>query len=329
MSGQSLPSSSASGRLALFDPQVNGFAGVDFQQENIGIEQMRDVARALARHQTGAIYLTLITDEIDALCRKLRAFEKFRAEDPQIAAMIPGYHLEGPYLSPKPGFHGAHPAEKMKAPDEEEFARLQEAAGGNIRLLTLAPEWEGSGAFIEKTVAEGVIISIGHSDASEADIDRAAAAGASLCTHLGNGTPGEMHRFENVVHRLLSRDDLPACFIPDGIHIPPFALKNLVRAKPRGKVLYTTDCMAAAGAPVGRYTLGGLEIEVGADRVVREPGKTNFAGSALAPDEAAANFARFTDYSEEESWEIGSSAAGKFFGVSLPTLGDLSQQYNL
>jgi len=206
---------------------------------------------------------------------------------------------------------------------------LQEAAGGNIRLLTLAPEWKGSAEFIASVVSDGVIISIGHSDASEDEIDRAAAAGASMCTHLGNGTPGQMHRFDNVVQRLLARDDLTACFIPDGLHIPPFALKNLVRAKPRDKVLYTTDCMAAAGAPSGRYTLGSLEIEVGDDRVVRQPGQTNFAGSALAPEEAAANFARFTDLSEEESWTIGSTAAAKFFGVSLPRLNELSTLYNL
>ena len=106
--------------------------------------------------------------------------------------------------------------------------RREERSG----LITLAPELEGSEEFIQEVTAAGVKIAIGHSDATEAQIDAAIAAGATLCTHLGNGCPAQMHRHDNIVQRLLARDELTACFIPDGIHIPPETLRNFYRAKP-------------------------------------------------------------------------------------------------
>jgi N-acetylglucosamine-6-phosphate deacetylase len=307
-------------RPALFDLQVNGFAGVDFQQRDLSLAQLRDAAAALRRHRIHRILLTLITDEIDALCRKLAQVERYRQEDQQLAELIPGYHIEGPYLSPKPGFRGAHPADKMKAPDSKEFSLIQEAAGGNIRLITIAPEWDRSDEFTAETTRAGVVVSLGHTDASEAEIDRAIAAGATMCTHLGNGCAVDLHRHDNIIHRLLARDELIACFIPDGIHVPPPVLKNLFRAKPAGKVLLTADCMAAAAAPSGRYKLGGIEVEVGDDRVVRMPGQPHFAGSSLTLDEGVANFAKWTGLSFEQAWSLASTAVADALGLDLPML---------
>ena len=111
----------------------------------------------------------------------------------------------------------------------------------------------------------------------------------------------QMHRHDNVVQRLLARDELYAVFIPDGLHLPSAVLKNFVRAKPPGKVLFTTDCMAAGGAGPGRYKIGAIEIEVGADRVVREPGKENFAGSSLAMDQAVLNVEKFLGWTRADA----------------------------
>jgi N-acetylglucosamine-6-phosphate deacetylase len=106
---------------------------------------------------------------------------------------------------------------------------------------------------------------------------------------------------------LLARDELTACFIPDGIHLPPMVLRNLIRAKDPAKVILTTDAMAAAGAPPGRYTIGAIELEVGADGVVRLPGSAHFAGSALRLDHGVANAARWLDISLEEAAVFASS----------------------
>ena len=283
-----------------FDLQANGFAGVDFQRP-MPPEAMERAVAALHAHRTTRILLTLITDTIDTFAAQLEHVERICAERPAVRAMIAGYHLEGPYLLPELGYHGAHDPKKMKRPDCAEFDRLWRVAGGRIRLITLAPEWPGSPEFIRHVVGHGVRVSIGHSNADDRAIDAAMAAGMTLCTHVGNGVPMQLHRHDNIVQRLLARDELTAVFIPDGIHLPPGTLRNFVRAKPRDRELFTSDCIAAAGAPPGRYRVGAIEVESGADGVVREPGKPNFAGSSCTMDRCAENARRYLGWSEEEA----------------------------
>lgn len=285
----------------LFDLQVNGFAGVDFQQPDIDHPALTKAVDGLLAHQTDRILFTVVTDRIDALCAKLANIEKLCASDPKLRRMIVGYHIEGPYMSPEPGYHGAHDPALMKAPDIAEFELLQEAANGRIRLITIAPEQPNSAEFIRHVTEKKVVVSIGHSLASAEQIDEAIAAGVTMCTHLGNGLPMQMHRHDNVMQRLLARDELYAAFIPDGIHIPGSVLRNFVRAKPRDKVIFTTDCMSAAGAGPGRFRIGRLDVDVGADGVVREPGKPNFAGSSLTMDRGIENICKFVGWSEAEA----------------------------
>lgn len=301
----------------LFDFQVNGFAGVDFQRDELTAAELRTVVEALHRHGTSAIFVTLTTDDTDRMARRLERFERFCAAEPGIARMIAGYHLEGPWLSPLPGYRGAHPAEPMHAPREEEFSRMQQAAGGRVRLVTLAPEWPGAPDFIAAVTARGVHVSLGHTDATDAQIDGAIAAGACFCTHLGNGVPLVLPRHDNVVQRLLARDELVACFIPDGVHLPPFVLRNFFRAKPSGRVLFTTDAMAGAGAPPGRYSLGTLRIDVGVDGIARQPGGEGFAGSTLTPDEGVRRVARFLGLPPAEAHRLWSEAPCAAFGVKM------------
>lgn len=302
----------------LFDFQVNGFAGVDFQRDELNAARLRRAALGLRAHGVGDFFLTLITDEIDRLARRFERVEALRAGEPLLRGMMPGYHLEGPWLCPKNGYKGAHPAGPMRAPSLADFERLQFAAGGRIRLVTLAPEWSGSPEFIAALVSRGVRVALGHTEADDRAIDEAIAAGARFVTHLGNGAPAMLHRHDNIIQRLLGRDELTACFIPDGIHVPRATLKNFVRAKPAGRVLFTTDCMAGAGAGPGRYTLGASEIEVGADGVARQPGGEGFAGSTLTPEQGVANVAAWLGYAPAEARRLWSSAAREAFGVPAP-----------
>ena len=301
-----------------FDFQVNGFAGVDFQSDDLSAAELDRAVAALRRHGVAAIFATLITENVDSLCRRLENFERLCAASPAARRTIAGYHIEGPWLNPQPGYRGAHPADAMHAPSVAEFDRLQAAARGRVKLVTLAPEWPGSPDCIAAMTRAGVDVSLGHTDASEADIDAAIRAGARFCTHVGNGTPLQLHRHDNVVQRLLARDELIACFIPDGVHLPPFVLKNFVRAKPPGRVLFTTDCMSGAGAGPGRYRIGRLEIEVGADGIARQPGGQGFAGSTLTPDAGVQRCADFLGLTHEESARLWSTAAAEAFGVELP-----------
>jgi len=303
---------------SLFEVQVNGFAGTDFQQDALTEEALLRAVRGLAAHQTERFFATFITDAPEAVCARLAHMERLRAGNEILAAAICGYHLEGPWVSPEPGFIGAHDPKCVSPPSIEAFERFQAAANGCIRLITLAPELPGSAELIRHATACGVAVSLGHTNASDADIDGAIAAGARFCTHLGNGIPPLVHRHDNVMQRLLARDELTAFFIPDGIHIPPPMLKNLFRAKPPGRALFTTDCMSAAGAPAGRYRLGKHELEVGEDRVVRVPGSPMFAGSALTPDQGVINLEAWLGLAPEAARTLFSTAVAERFGIELP-----------
>ncbi len=308
------------GLSSLFDIQINGFAGVDLQQDDLPGPDLRRMVEGLAAHETRRWFATLITAPLPVLERRLARLEQLRAADPDTAAAVCGYHLEGPWLSPGPGYCGAHEPGWICAPDPTAFDRLQQAAGGRIRLVTMAPEWHGSVPFIRHLTNTGVQVSIGHSQAGDAEIAAAVTAGARFCTHLGNGVPAQLHRHDNVVQRLLAEDRLTAFFIPDGIHLPPGVLQNFFRAKPPGRALFTTDAMAAAGAPPGTYRLGPLELEVSSDRIVRLPGQPQFAGSSLTPPEAVANAARWLQLPEEAARSLCSTAVAEVFGINLPEL---------
>lgn len=267
---------------------------------------------------TSRILLTLITDKIDRLCRKLERIEAMCRVDSALAATIVGYHLEGPWLLPEPGYCGAHDPALMCSPTVRDLDRLVEASQGRIRLVTLAPELPGAPAAIARAVAQNVRVAAGHTNANDQRIDEAIAAGLRLCTHLGNGVPQQLHRHDNVIQRLLARDELTAVFVPDGIHLPAHVLRNFVRAKPAGKVLFTTDCMAAAGAGPGHYSLGSLITEVGADGVVRQPGQASaFAGSSLTMDVAFLNVQRFLGWSESDALASCSSRVADFLGIRI------------
>lgn len=301
----------------LFDFQVNGFAGIDFQRDDLTGSELQVVADALRRHGTGRIFVALITAEVEDLCRRLRCFERICTEIPALAKIFIGYHLEGPWLSTEPGYCGAHPPGPMHAPSFAEFRRLQDAAGGRIRLITLAPEWSGSAEFIATVRRQGVHVALGHTNASDGQIDEAIVAGARFCTHLGNGVPLTLPRHDNILQRLLARDELTACLIPDGVHLPPFVLRNFFRAKPPGRVLFTTDAMSGAGAPPGRYPIGHLQVEVGEDRIARHPDNGGFAGSALTPDEGVQRVSRYLDLPPAEAKRLWSEAPAAAFQLPL------------
>jgi N-acetylglucosamine-6-phosphate deacetylase len=312
-----MPSSPAPPDPGLFDLQVNGFAGVDFQGAPT-VEEVRFACKRLKACGITRILATFISDSPEALTAKLTRFAAFRAEDAEIADICVGFHLEGPYLSGLDGYRGAHPARWMRDPNWDEFQRWQEAAAGAIRLVTLAPERTGAVPFMSAAVASGVRIALGHTNASDSQISAAIQSGATLCTHLGNGCPVEMHRHDNIIQRLLARDELTACFIPDGIHLPPRVLRSLYRAKPEGKAILVSDAMAAADAGPGFYKLGELEMEVAEDQIVRAPGTSQFAGSALRLDEGVQRASKWLGISLENARTLASSTPAQALGFRVP-----------
>ncbi len=300
----------------LFDVQVNGYGGIDFQQDGVTREELLKAARQIRRDGCGQFLLTLITDEWMKLTSRFRHFKKLRDESSELKQAIAGWHIEGPFLSDQPGFHGAHNPLAMCDPSPQKIRELREIVGTDPLLLTLSPERSGSIDAITLARSLGIIISLGHTNASAEILQRAIAAGATAFTHLGNGCPRELDRQDNILWRVFDAPGITASFIPDKIHVSPALFRLAHRAMPKEKIIYTTDSMSAGGAPPGKYKIGHMEVEVGADQIVRQPGKTNFAGSALRPIDGIFRAAEMLNCSWQEIWPNFSTQPARMVGLS-------------
>lgn len=273
----------------LFDLQVNGYAGVDFNRDDITAAELdRALAAMRAAGVTGCLPTLITADE-----RDLRA--RLRALDAAIAAsrlgpeMVAGFHIEGPFLNPAPGYAGCHPPQAMMAPEAALYERLEQGIAKPILLITLAPELPGAIEAIRALRADGRAVAMAHTAASFVDVSRAADAGLTISTHLGNSLPAELHKVNNPLLAQLGESRLTACFIADGRHLSPEALRALVAIKGTDRSVLVTDAVLAAAAPPGRYSFAGMPIESDDLGVVRVPGQTNLAGSSLTLDRAVRN----------------------------------------
>lgn len=294
----------------LFDLQVNGFAGVDF---NNPATTEAEVLRAIDRIQATGVtrFLpTLITSSLDRFAACAQTLCKVKH------AAIAGLHLEGPYIAADDGPRGAHPREHVSSASVEDFLRRQDAAAGRIRLVTLAPEVPGAIALIEYLAARGVRVAIGHTAATPEQIRDAVKAGATLSTHLGNGCSQLLPRHPNFIWVQLAADELHASLIVDGHHLPPATVKAMVRAKTPERTMLITDAMAAAGCAPGRYELNGEVVELSPEGRVSPPGKPWLAGSSLTLDRAVVNTVKFAGLALETAWAMASIQPAQFLGLS-------------
>jgi len=310
----------------LFDLQVNGFAGVDFNGPGLTADAAAGALRRMRATGVTRCLPTLITSSFDRFAASARILTRIAD------ATIAGIHMEGPYLSPADGPRGAHPREHLARPSVDDFRRRQEAADGRIRLVTLAPELPGALALIEHLAATGVRAAIGHTAATPVQIADAIAAGATLATHLGNGCPQLLPRHPNVIWELLGADALFASLIVDGFHLPPATVKSMIRAKGLDRTMLVTDAMAAAGchdrsAPADRrYTIGDVECELGADGRVSLPGTPYLAGSSLTLNHAIANTVRFTGLAIDAVIPMASTIPAAYMGMT--TIGTVTADWD-
>jgi N-acetylglucosamine-6-phosphate deacetylase len=269
---------------ALFDLQINGCHGRSFNSARLTVEDVRHVVGVAGRHGVAGMCPTLVTNSHAALAHGFTTLRRACESDPVIARAVPCLHLEGPYINPDDGPRGAHPKEHVRPPDWDKFRRFQDAAGGRIRLVTLAPEHDGALAFIEKAVAAGVVIALGHTAASSPRIRDAVRAGARLSTHLGNGTHALLHRHDNYLWEQLACDELWASVIADGHHLPPAILRCILRVKTPARTVLTCDASSLAGLPPGRYREWGQDFEVLPGGMVVLSGTAFLAGSGVFTD---------------------------------------------
>src|SRR5512143_873004 len=282
------------------DLQVNGFAGVDYNSPAAPVEEIARSIRAMFSTGVTRFFPTIITgspeDMLGALRNLARARETLFKGDAAEGPAMEAFHVEGPHISPEDGPRGAHPARWVRPPDFEEFRRWQDAAQGNVRLVTMSPEWPESARYIEHLTREGVVTSIGHTRAAREQIAEAVRAGATLSTHLGNGADAVLPRHPNYIWEQLAEDKLAASFIVDGHHLPDSFLRVALRAKGVERSILVTDAVMPAMCAPGPYRLGEVEVELKEDdRVVLRgvvQGVARLAGSSLRMDRAISNVMR-------------------------------------
>ncbi len=300
----------------LVDLQVNGFAGVDFQQDDLPADELLKAVRGLRAAGCSRFLLTLVTDEWTRLMARLRHVRKLRAKTVELAAAIAGWHVEGPFLSAESGFCGAHDASLMCDPKPEHIRQLREVTGHDPVLLTLSPEREHALAAVELAASLGIKVSLGHTNASADQLRQAIRRGASAVTHLGNGCPRELDRHDNILWRVFELEGIKVSVIPDGFHVSPALFRLMHRQLPAGSIFYVSDAMAAAGAAPGRHRLGRLELEVGEDQIVRYPGRANFAGSALRPLDGVFRAADMLGVPWQDTWTRYSQIPAALMGLN-------------
>jgi len=266
----------------LTDIQVNGFGGVDFNSTPLTVADAWHAVKDLLAKGVTRFFPTVITNHPRKIISLLDQIHQACLSDPELERHIPGIHLEGPFISPVDGPRGAHNRRFVIAPDYSLFEKFQEAAGGRIKIITLSPEWDGSSAFIRKCVRKGVIVSIGHTQATPEQIREAVTSGATMSTHLGNGAALTVPRHPNFIWEQLASDDLTASIIADGHHLPPSFIKTVIRAK-RNRIILVSDATMFAGMKAGVYEshIGGTVELQATGRLCMKNNPAVLAGAAL------------------------------------------------
>jgi N-acetylglucosamine-6-phosphate deacetylase len=292
-------------RRGFIDIQNNGWKSTDFSAPGLTVDILKTITRDLLARGTLAFCPTLVTAPPEVY-RQNFAVVAAAMKDPEIGGHILGIHLEGPFISPKPGAVGAHPKERVLPPDPRMFDRFQEWAQGQIKILTVAPEQPGCAELIRHVSRQGVAVSLGHHLASDEEMEIAVKNGARLCTHVGNGIPNEIHRHNNPLWWQLACDEVSGLFITDGQHLPADLIKVALRAKTTKRFIVTSDASPLAGMPAGRYTIfSGLPVVIDENGRIYSEQSKSLAGSHSTIMECMNHLAGLKLLSEDELWQVG------------------------
>ncbi|MEE2640896.1 MAG: N-acetylglucosamine-6-phosphate deacetylase [Planctomycetota bacterium] len=267
----------------MVDLQVNGYGGIDMADPGIDVPTIETFCRNQLQMGVVRFLPTLTTQAVESFSAALGNLQRLAKESTLFRTMFLGFHLEGPFISPQDGPRGAHPRRFCREPDLVLFEELQSRAGGQIRMVTLSPEYDSAMPFIEK-VAESCVVSIGHTAATPKQIRQAAEAGATLSTHLGNGMHKELARHPNYLWEQLAEDRLMAGLIADGVHLDRSVLQSMIRSKGAKRCFLVSDSTVLSGMPPGRYENSSLgDVEVTEDHRLVIAGQRIYQAGAYRP----------------------------------------------
>lgn len=268
--------------MAVLDLQVNGYRSVDFSSAAFTPEDLRSCWLEYL-NDSGPFLPTVITSSKEFYRKQLPIMAQLLDEDPY-RDVVPGLHLEGPFISPEPGAVGAHNPNWVRPPDPEYLKNLQEMAKGKIRMITIAANTDGAEGLCRAATDIGIVVSLGHQLATFDDLDRLYQSGARSLTHLGNGMPNIVPRHENPLLSGLLHPNLIPILIADLHHLPLWLLKRIIQIKGCGNVIVTSDASPIAGMPPGAYHTLGNEVVLEEDGRLHNPKKGCLVGSSATLD---------------------------------------------
>lgn len=290
------------------DIHIHGAAGADVMDGTF--QAVQTMRRALPKEGTTSFLATTITQSNEEKINALKNVRKVMDTDPTLGAEILGVHLEGPFISDQRA--GAQPLEFIQKPSISLFKQFLEASGHTIRLVTMAPEEDDQG-LAQELISRNILPSIGHSDATYEQMEKAIEQGYTHVTHLFNGMRGAHHRDIGVAGTALLNDRLMVEMITDGVHISPPMVKLAYKNKGAANIILITDAMRAKGMEPGSYSLGGQEVHVDGDRAILSDG--TLAGSIIKMNDAVRNMIDYTGCSFEEAVNMATINPAKQLGI--------------
>lgn len=277
----------------LIDNQLNGYLSHQFSNDNLMAEDVIKVTKALYEFGITTYLPTLTTSSHETLFHSFKTLAE-AMENETVDKSVPGFHLEGPYISPIDGFRGAHDKRYVREPDWREFEKYYEVSGRKILEVTLAPELEGAIDFIKKLRSLDIIVALGHHNGSKEIITEAVDAGASISTHLGNACASMINRHVNPLWPQLAEDRLMASLIVDGFHLRQEEVKTFYSAKGHERIILVSDLSSIAGMPPGIYDLYGEKVQLHENRMISVPSQNVLAGASFMITCGIVNLMKFT-----------------------------------
>lgn len=300
---------------AFFDLQINGHGGKSFAGPGITADDVLETLEAHFAFGITRMCPTICTNSFEAILEGFTAIREACEREVWADRLVPGCHLEGPYMSSEDGPRGAHPLEHVRPADWDEFSKWQQASGNRIRLVTLAPEVENAIPFIRQAVNSGVVVSIGHTAATAEQIQAAVDAGARLSTHLGNGAHGMIRRHPNYIWEQLGEPRLMASIITDGHHLPPSVVRSIIAVKGPHRTIITCDASSLAGCPPGIYDDGTVPVEILEDGQIVVAGQRQLlAGSGQETDHCVAMAIQMAGLTLAEAIDMASRNPARLLG---------------
>lgn len=291
----------------LIDLHVNGAAGKSFFDSSF--DDIEEILRVLRSKGTGKMLASFITSEPAVLLKALENVSRFI--EATNTKKIAGFHLEGPFLNPECA--GAHDVKWLKLPDVGMLRKWQEAAAGKIKMITIAPELKGATEVIRWASQHGILVSLGHSNATARTVREAVDAGARVVTHLFNGMAQFHHRRPSILDAALLDERLHCELICDGQHLSDEAVRLALRCKGLDRLFLASDCMPGMGMTNGSFKLLGSTFKVLDGKIICKNG--TIGGSSTPLVDQLQNFVRITGMAAKDAINLCTRIPARLIGL--------------